>query len=483
MRSLIVRGFAWKAGSQVVLQASRVALGIILARLLTPHEYGLAGMVIIFSALVLIFTDIAFGSALVRRREITDVDTDTVFWATVGLGALFTVLGIALARPLSSFYGEPAVAPLFAVLSCSFVITALGSAHRTLLTRAMNFRSLELRQIVATFLGGITAVTVAYFGAGAWAIIVQQMVIAFVSTFMLWLLLPWRPHFKFSWVSFRELGAFGSNVLGTHVFWYINRNVDTVLIGRFLGSAALGAYTLSYNIMLFPLSRIASPLREVLFPAFSKIQDDRARIGAMWLRVNRAVAAIAMPGMIGLIIVAPEFVDVVLGNQWRTATPVIQILAWVGLLQALQQLNASVLQACDKTHLLLRFALITLVASVVAFVLGVRWGIVGVATAYAAVNTVTQPFYTWLTARTLGVKLSACLKSYAGVAQATALMAAAVLAARYGLTRAGVPEPAMLALLVTLGAATYTAGARWRAPELLGEFKAIRGPRPDPQAP
>ena len=474
MRWRILSGLAWKVASQIFRQLARVAVVVVLARLLTPAEYGLAAMVLVFSSLVLIFTDLALGAALVQRETLTERDRSTVFWTSVAAGVGFTALGIALSWPLAAFYGEPEVQPLFAALSVSFLITALGTAHSALLNREMRFKSLELRMMAGTFVGGTVGVVVAVAGYGAWAIITQQLAIAFVSTALLWVFSPWRPRFAFSVASLRSLGGFSANVFGTRVLFYLNRKLDHMLIGRFLGASALGAYAVAYNVMLMPLSRIAQPVVEVLFPAMSRIQDDRPRMAAMWLRANRMIGAISIPAMVGLMLVAPEFVATLFGSRWEEAVPVIQILAWVGLLQSLQRLNSSVLQACDRTGTLLRYSIVVLVASVIAFVGGLHWGIVGVAAGYAISSTVVEPYYAWITARVLDVRAAEYARSLAGVAQATLGMAAVVLAAKLWLVSPDLAAGIRLAIYVVLGVATYLLLAAWRAPELRADLRGLR---------
>jgi O-antigen/teichoic acid export membrane protein len=474
MRTKIASGLAWKVASQIFRQLSRVVVVVILARLLTPAEYGLAAMVLVFSSLVLIFTDLALGAALVQREELSERDRSTVFWTSVSAGVAFTLLGVALSWPLAAFYGEPQVQPLFAVLSLGFIVTALGTAHSALLNREMRFKSLELRMMAGTFLGGAIGVGVALGGYGAWAIIAQQLAISCVSTVLLWAFSPWRPRLTFSLASLRSLGGFSANVFGTRVLFYLNRKLDHMLIGRFLGAAALGAYAVAYNVMLVPLSRIAQPVVEVLFPAMSRIQHDRARMAAMWLRANRMIGAITIPAMVGLMIVAPEFVRTVFGARWEEAIPVIQILAWVGLLQSLQRLNSSVLQACDRTATLLRYSVVVLAASVIAFAGGLHWGIVGVAAGYAISSSVIEPYYAWLTARVLDVSAATYFRSLAGVVQATAGMAGVLLLTKGFVLPDHLPAGARLAILVGLGFVTFASLAAWRVPELRSDLRGLR---------
>jgi O-antigen/teichoic acid export membrane protein len=476
MRAKIASGLAWKVVSQVFRQLSRVAVVVILARLLTPAEYGLAAMVLVFSSLVLIFADLALGAALVQREELSEEDRSTVFWTSAAMGAVFMVLGIAASWPIAAFYGEPEVQPLFAALSIGFLVTALGTTQSALLNREMQFRSLELRMMAGTVVGGTAGIVVAAAGGGAWAIIVQQLAIAAASTVLLWFFSSWRPRFTYSLDSLRSLGGFSANVFGTRVLFYANRNLDNMLIGRFLGPAALGAYAIAYNVMLTPLARIAQPIVEVLFPAMSRIQEDRPRMAAMWLRANRMIGAITIPAMVGLIVVAPEFVATLFGSRWEDATPVIQILAWVGLLQSLQRLNSSVLLAADRTRTLLHYSVIVLVASVVAFVVGLHWGIVGVAAGYAISSTIVEPYYTWLTVRVLDLRLLDFLRSLAGVAQASAGMVAVVLAAKTWLVSPELVPGLRLAIFVALGLGSYGLLAAWRAPELRADMRGLRRP-------
>jgi O-antigen/teichoic acid export membrane protein len=472
-RGRVFRGLLWKVTAQVFGQGSSAVVAVILARLLHPRDYGLAAMVLVFAALVPIFSDLALGAALVQRRDVTEDDRSTVFWVSAAVGLLFTIAGIGCSWLVADFYGEPAVQPLFAGLSVTFVLSSLGTTQSALFQRRMDFRALELRVMGGQAVGAAVGVVAALRGYGPWAIIGQQIATATVSTLLLWLLCDWKPSFRFSKQSLRDLGGFGGNVLGTRIFFYLNRNGDNLLIGRFLGPASLGAYALAYNVMLSPLSRLAWPIQEVLFPAFARIQEDVDKMRTVWLRVNRVVGALTIPAMAGLAIIASDLVHVVLGQKWHTAVPIIQVLAWVGLLQSLQSLNSSILQARDRTRTLLRYSIIALAASLVGFVAGLHWGVVGVAVGYAIVSTVVEPYYTVLTARSLGAAPSLFFTNLRGVAESTLFMGACVLLVRTGLIAGGVPAAARLAILILLGVVVYSGIAWWRAADLVSDLKDV----------
>jgi O-antigen/teichoic acid export membrane protein len=473
MRSRVLRGLAWKAFSTGFRQLSRIAVAVILARLLTPHDYGVAAMVLVFSALVIVFSDLALGAALVQRRELTERDRSTVFWTSTAIGLAFMLAGIALSWPLAAFFGEPEVQPLFAALSVSFLVTALSTTQTALLTREMDFKSLELRLMAGTVVGGVVGIVIAARGGGAWAIIAQQLTITAVSCVLLWVFSPWRPRFIFSRASLRELGGFSLNVFGTRIVFYLNNNADNLLIGRVLGSASLGIYAVAYNVMLSPLRQVMAPVVEVFTPAFARMQDEPERIASVWLRGLRVVGTIMLPAMAGLVLVAPEFVRVVLGERWEDAIPVIQILAWVGLLQSMQRFNSSVLQSRDRTRTMLFCSIVTLVVSLTAFTVGLQWGVVGVAAAYAISSTVAEPYYAWRTMKTVGVSIRRYLTNLAGVAEATLGMVACLLAVRALLLPDDMHDAARLAILVLAGALSYLPLWAWRAPEVVAEVRGL----------
>lgn len=473
LRSRVVAGLLWVGASQVGLQLTRAAVAVAIARMLTPQEYGLAALALVYSSLVLVFSDLALGAALIQRRTLSAVDRDTAFWVTVGSGIAFSAIGIALAGPIASLYGEQAAKPLLVVLSASFVVSALGAPQQSLMLREMDFRRVEMLPMAGALVGGGIAVAVAALGGGPWAIIVQHVIATTVTTALVWARSPWRPRLAFSSASLRDLGGFSIYMLGHRMLYFLQMNGDRFLIGRFLGTSALGVYAVAYNTMLVPASKLGGPLQRVFSPAFSRIQDEPARIAATWARVTRILAAVSVPALAGLIVVAGDFVPVVLGEQWREAVPVVQILAWVGIIQALQTLNSDILMARDRTRTMFRFSAVLCAAHVIAFSVGLQWGVVGVAAAYAISTTLVEPFQTVLAARCLGVSPMVFFRSVARVFQAALGMCAAVLAVRYALVDGGVDQLPRLLLCIASGAVAYAALCAWRVPELADEARDL----------
>ena len=470
-------GVAWKAVSQILLQVSRMIVALIVAHLLTPHEWGIAAMVMVVVSFTVVFTDNAFGPALVQKPDLTETDKSTVLWCNVGLGILLALAGIALAGPLADFYGEPAVRPLFIAASIGFLVSCLGITHAALLMRAMEFRQLELRQIIATVVGGAVGVALALGHLGAWAIIGQQLAAALVSTALLWVLFRWRPRAAFSLESLRRIGGFAGTLFGENLLFQGGSNFGGLVIGRVLGAAALGKFGIASNVILVPAARVAAPVSQVFLPAFARISDDRKRLTDAWVRCMRLVAAVTFPALVGLAILAPDFVPVVLGSQWIGAIVLIQVGAVAALGTTLDPMMSEVLLVLNKPGTLFKLTLVALITSVIGLLVGLRWGIVGVMAGYAVASWINIWIRSYVVTRSLDVSVGRLLLSFAGVTKAVALMSLVLIVGRQALIAGDVSPALRLAALTALGAAVYVFACLRFSPEVRLELRRVRDRR------
>lgn len=473
---LVRRGVGWAMASQGVMQVMALMTSIVVAHFLSPRQVGLASEGVVFVTLALVVNDFGVGAVIVQRARLSEVEVATLFWIGVALGVVLTGLGVALSPLIADLYGEPQVQGLFAVMSFTFLVTAPGIVPLSLLTRELRFRSLELRTIVATVTSCTIAIVLAASGAGPWAIVVQTLTMAGVSTALVWRTTPWRPRLAFSLHALGEFRSYASDVLGSKIVVWANGNVDNLLVGRFAGASPLGAYSLAFAVALTPVNRIAVPITQVLFPAFSKLREPD-RIGVMWLRATKVLAVVVVPALVGLIVVAPDFVRIVFGVKWRHAAPVMQILAGVALLQTLTALNDAILSAIAETRLLFRFRTALSVATLVAFGIGLNWGIDGASVAYLIVSVVLHPVYVWLTVRLVGVTLREWLAGVARVAAAGAGMLAVLVLVRHIYLHAGVPAGLRLVSLGVIGGLVYVALVVVLVPDAVEEIRAARARR------
>jgi O-antigen/teichoic acid export membrane protein len=477
MAGAVLTGFGWKIVTIGVSELTRVAVAIVLARLLTPGDYGVAGMAFVFAGLATLFSDLALGGALVQRRDISEEDRSTVFWASLAFSLVVMAVSIALSPFVADFFGHHEVEKLVIALSFSFPLAALTTTQVALLTRRLSYRSLEIREILGILCGAVTALALAVAGFGPWAIVANSLVASAVSTLLLWHLSPWRPRRVFSFQHLSSLSGFGLRLFGIRLLNYANLNADNALIGRFAGAAALGTYSLAYNVMFTPMVRIANPISGVVYPALARMQDDLPRMRTAWLRSKRLSASLLAPAFLLILVTAPDLVHVLFGEKWRGAVPVIELLALAGVAHSLVTLNWTVLQGTGRIKVALRLDFLTTALVVGAFAFGVRWGAVGVAASYAAIKWPLVLIDTYVTTRALAFRFRDALLAGGAILPLAVLAAAGAWAARIGLTDAGAPPALRLVLGVALFVLLYGLLLVLAAPALVAEARDVLGQR------
>ena len=432
-------------------------------------------MALVFTALAPILIDFSFGAALIQRPTITEEDRSTAFWTTMATCVALSAVGAAASPLVADFFSTPAVAPLFAVTSITFTLSGLSATQFALLSREMQFRSLQIREMAAALAAAAAGLALALAGFGPWALVLQLLVADGVSSALVWRFSSWRPSFTYSRESLRHLASFGGKTIGARFFGWLNLNADNLIVGRYLGSRALGIYAVAYNVMFAPITRIGAPIQQVLFPAFARLQHEPERLKSAWLRGNRVLSGLTVPAFLGMAVVAPDFVPVVLGARWHRVVPVLQFLSLAGAVLGLQQLSWSVLQATGRAGVLLRLMLVSSTVTVAAFVAGLHWGIVGVAGLYFAARVLTLPAFTVATARAAGATLGDFVRTHGPVVEASLVMALTTWGFRLMLASQDVPRALRLGATVAFGAAVYLAYVAVRIPDFLNELKTIRG--------
>jgi len=396
-------GLRWKSLSQVVSQAVRLPVAVVVAHYLTPRQLGLAAMALVIAGIASLTTGFGTDVALVQQKDASDEDRSTVFWSLLAAGAICAAAGAALAPAAAAWFHDSQVAPLFAVAALAFVLSALGATHRAVMTRELRFGALETGSIAAAFAGSAVVMGAAVGGLGAWALVLQQLTTLSVLAVAAWIQCPWRPSSRFSRRRLRLLAPVSTDVLMTRFALGGARLVDNVIIGRFLGSATLGLYSLAYNVMLLPSSRLTGPVQDVLYPVFARLADERDRLLDIWERSTRAVVLLVAPLGIVVVATAPELVKALFGARWAAAAPLVRILVVAGVLQALSSGNLRVLVALGRSRSAAWFGAAWLAAVVAAVAAAVHWGIVWVCVAYTCATGLFTPILFAILAGAFGV--------------------------------------------------------------------------------
>lgn len=379
----VFRGITWSGVSQAGRQSIQLVVTIVLARLLTPADFGIIAMATAVTGLVAIFGDLGTSAAVIQKADHSPQLLSTIFWLNLGFGVL-VMLAVAGIAPLAAmFYSEPRLTAILLVLSTAFPLAGLGILQQSLLERALNFNVLARIELAASVIGGAAAVAFAAAGGGIWSLVLQTVVTPAVTSLLLWLHSEWRPSAPARLAEVRSIAGFSANITGFNVVNYFARNADYILIGRFLGSTELGFYTLAYRILMFPLQNLSTVLIRVTFPVFSQLQDDDSRFRSAYLRTVVAIALVTFPLMAFLFVVAEPLIGRVFGAEWLPSVPLILIFAPIGLVQSVSTTVGSIYMAKARAELLLKWGIGSACVVITSFVIGLRWGIVGVAASYA----------------------------------------------------------------------------------------------------
>lgn len=449
----------WSAVSQISRLGAQLLGLTILARLLPSADFGLIAMAVVVTGFAGLFRDFGTAAAVIQKAEISDRLLDTVFWFNVALGCAIAVVIVFAAPAIAWGFGEPRLTTVLLALAVVFPISGLGAVHQALLERASRFRPLALLESTAAFLGLGSAVLAAFAGWGVYSLVAQTLVTALVNTTGLWLNSGWRTKWQMETRELKQLMGFSGNLVGYNVFNYFVRNADNVLIGRFLGASDLGYYSMAYKLMLWPLQNISGVLGRALFPALSRMQGETARLAESYVRVTAAVVLITAPLMFGLFVLREPFVATILGERWQ---PVAELLFWlapVGFMQSIGTMVGSLYLASGRTDVMFKWGIFAGLLAILAFVIGLQWGLEGVAAAYFLVSV----FFFWpslaIPFRFVGLRVSALIRRIAPSLLLAAGMALIVSAAAAAWPQQ-LPSPALRLIgLVCLGVMAYAVGA------------------------
>lgn len=381
-----IRGGTATLSAQVIKFIINTLSTLVLARLLTPDDYGLVAMVTAVTGFVALFKDLGLSMATVQRKDITHAQVSNLFWINVGVSLILGVVLCGISPLISWFYHEPRLIPITLVLSLAFIFSGLSVQHNALLRRQMRFSILAIVDIISLFSGIVGAILLAWVGCEYWALVAMPILTSISYVIMVWLFCNWRPGGFTRGVGLRSMLAFGGHLTGFSVINYFSRNLDQILIGRYWGAQSLGFYSKAYHIMLLPVSQIRGPLETVSIPALSHLQDDPNRYRRYYLKLVKLMAFLSMPLMVILFVFAEEIIALLLGPNWSGCVRIFQILSFVSFIQPISTTRGLVLVSLGKSKKYLRWGLANAILTTLSFVVGLPWGAEGVALGYAIAN-------------------------------------------------------------------------------------------------
>jgi PST family polysaccharide transporter len=471
LRKDAARGLTWSGIERWGNELLGLGVFIVLSRQLEPAAFGLVALATVVTDFARRFVDQGFSEAVVQRGKLDREHLDTAFWTSVATGSVFTALCAGFADLIARALGESQLAPVLRWLSLGFVIRGLWSTQQALLVRSLRFEQLAMRTLVAELGAGVVAVSLALAGFGVWSLVCQALASGVFGVVTLWSVSGWRPGFSFRWSHFRDLSLFGANIMGFKLLNLLSQRIDALLIGSFLGTVALGYYSVAGRIFHSINKILTGVMNSVAFPVFSRLQGEPERMRGAFYEATQLTSLITLPAFLGLAAIAPDVIPFAFGAQWGPSVPVMVVFAGAGILQSLTAFNGSVLKAVGKPSWRLGLAALEAATTALAMLLVVRQGITAVALAGAAVSLALQPVGFWALRRSLGIETRRYAAQFAGPLFAGLVCAAVALGVR--VAAEPLPIALRIGLSVLAGAGAYGIGLRLAAPELPGRMVAL----------
>lgn len=367
-------GISWSAGSQVIRLVINLAITSVLARLLLPEDYGLIGMITVATGFLLVLKDFGFGAALVQKKVVEDIEYVSVFWLNVLMGIILAFIVFFSAPLIASFYNEPQLIPITKYMSIGFILNSLIVVPSNILYKKIQFKNLFIVDISSLLIGGVVGITFAYFGWAYWSLVAQSLTAQIVTLIIVFYLSKWKPTMKFSGKALSGFSSFSLPLMTDSSINYWVRNLDNLLIGKYLGKAELGYYSKAYNLMLLPVRQLSGTIKKVMFPSFSLIQDQVERLGKIYLKITSVMAFVTFP-LMGIMFSASE--DIILflfGNNWAPSIPIFKVLCLLGAFQSIATLSGNIYLSRGKTKLMLRVGLVSRSIMIISMVVGLIYG-------------------------------------------------------------------------------------------------------------
>lgn len=370
-----VKGVGWSFVDNVASSGITFLVGLILARLLTPAEYGIMAMIAIFIAISNSIIDSGFSNALVRKINIQRIDYNTVFFFNLVVSFVMYLLLYIASPAISAFFKEPILIEIIRVISWVLVINALAIIPRTIFVRNVDFKTQTKVSLISSITSGIVGIGMALSGFGVWSLVGQQLSRQLLNTVFLWIYCSWRPIFEFSKDSFKELFGFGSKLLLSGLLDTIYKNVYYIIIGRFYTSAQLGQYTRAEQFNTIFSSNLTSVVQRVSYPVLSSIQEEPERLREAYRKVIKCTMLITFACMLGLAAVAKPLILILIGDKWLPAVYFLQIICFSGMLYPLHAINLNILQVKGRSDLFLKLEIIKKIIAIGPILMGILYGI------------------------------------------------------------------------------------------------------------
>lgn len=375
LKSKTLRGASWSFLENIASVGITFVVGVVLAQLLTPAEFGVIGIIMIFIAVGNTFIEVGFNSAIIRKVDVTRQDFNTVFWLSCGTGVFLYLLLWATAPAIGGFFNQPDIYPQIRVTGLMLPLGAATVIQRAILTRAMNFKTQTIVTVISSLLSGGIGVIMAFNGMGVWSLVTQIVSRMAIQTFLFWFLCTWFPRFEFSRESFRELFSYSSKLLGAALIETLYRNVYNLIIGKSYSAASLGQYNRAAGFTGLTAITLTNVVQKVSFPALSSIQNEPERLKEAYRKIIKTTMIVVFAMMLGMAAIAKPLILILIGPQWVPAIYFLQILCLSDMFYPLHTINLNIINVVGRTDIFLKLEIIKKLIAIPTIFIGIFWGL------------------------------------------------------------------------------------------------------------
>lgn len=376
LKDKTLRGTKWSAVESLSIQAVQFVVTLIMARLLSPTDYGTVGLVAIFIAVAQSIVESGFSQALIRKQERSDLDCNTVFYFNIVVSAFLYVICFIAAPYVSDFYEIPVLCPVMRVISLVFIFNGLALVQRALFTAKIHFKPIAKATFIAGITSGLLGIASAFMGVGVWALVIQQISNAFILTFSLWLFSKWRPRLEFSWNSFHELFGFGSKFMISGIINTVYNNISGMIIGKLYSASTLGFYSRASHFSTVPSSTLSAIVSKVAYPVLCSVQDQDERLQNVYRKLIKQTAYVVFPGMMLMSAVASPMVIILIGEKWAFTGTLLTIICFSMMWYPVHLLNLNLLAVKGRSDLFLRLEIIKKILGLTIIIISIPFGII-----------------------------------------------------------------------------------------------------------
>lgn len=380
---------------QIVMVLCQFGSVIVLSRLLSPSEFGLMAMASPVFGFVTLFQDLGLSQATIQKPTLSHAEVNVFFWINVAIGAVLMVFIMAVSPLVGRYYGEPRVALLTAAMGWLMLVGALGNQPRAILTRRMEFQIQSIYGALGAICSLMASIVAAFFLKNYWALYCGMVAGSLVPTAGIWFASGWKPSAPRRISGLHDMLKFGAGITGSNIASFFSCNTDNILIGRRWGDHTLGLYDRAYKLLLFPIQRIAGPVMSTLVPVLSRLNAEPDRYRSVFLKITANLTLLAWPGIIWAIVLNDTLIPLLLGEQWKDSAMIFTPLAFAGLVQIVNNSMGYLYISQGRSGELARLSFIGAALDVSSFVIGLPYGAIGVATAYAISEYLRTPFFWW----------------------------------------------------------------------------------------